>query len=300
MAAKRILITGGNGNLGQYLNIELNATHSILTVYRDNPGNCAEFNSCRGDITDFKFLEKIFADFKPEIVIHTAAVSNPALADKLDTATVFRTNVEATEKIAALCVQYNAKIIYTSTDLVYAGYRASLLHENARLAPMSLYAETKLMGEVKVQKSGADFVILRTALMYGAGLYHRTCFFEDMIQSLRDGKRVSLFTDQYRSPLALRTAAKIIAQIISINPENAILNFGGPTRISRMALGELVCKTGGFNSKLINPISLQDMPNVPAVEDVSLDISKLTSLGITLPSLEESIAQEMDIIIHKK
>ncbi|MCK7523235.1 MAG: sugar nucleotide-binding protein [Ignavibacteriales bacterium] len=53
--------------------------------------------------------------------------------------------------MAELCEKFNSKLIYTSTDLVYAGYRGSMLKEDAKLIPVSLYAETKLMGEIKIQ-----------------------------------------------------------------------------------------------------------------------------------------------------
>ena len=299
MTTKRILITGGGGLLGQYLNEGLHGHHSMLTLYRNHEGNCRQFPYLNGDITDSAFLEETFRSFNPEIVIHTAAVSNPALAEKLDTSTVFKTNVEATEKIASLCKKYGSKLIYTSTDLVYAGYRGSLLKEDAKLVPMSLYAETKLMGEIKIQQSGADYIILRTALLFGAGKNHASCFFEEMIKSFQAGKQVRLFHDQYRSTLSFNEAVRIMLALIEKNPHNAIINFAGPERRSRVEVGEMVCELGGFDSSLIQSISLQDIPSVPPVEDVSMDVSKLLALGITQPPLKDTIKKELDLIIHK-
>jgi len=299
MASKRILITGGGGLLGQYLNEELSRHHDILTLFRSHPGNCLQFPNRQGDINDHRFVEKLFDEFRPEIVIHTAAVSNPALADKLDDAVVFKTNVDSTNHLAMLCKKHGAKIFYTSTDLVYAGYRGSLLKEDAKLIPVSLYAETKLMGERKIQQSGAEYIIFRTALLFGAGKNHASCFFEEMIKSLQQGKSVRLFHDQYRSTLSLREAARIITELASKETQNDIINLAGPERTSRVQVGEMVCELGGFDKSLIQQISLRDVSSNPVVEDVSMDISKLLALGITQPPLRETIQQELNVIIHK-
>ncbi len=299
MASKRILITGGGGLLGQYLNEELSRHHDILTLYRSHPGNCLQFPNRQGDINDYPFIGKLFDEFHPEIVVHTAAVSNPALADKLDDAVVFKTNVEATNHLAMLCKKHGAKILYTSTDLVYAGYRGSLLKEDAKLIPVSLYAETKLMGERKIQQSGVEYIIFRTALLFGAGKNHASCFFEEMIKSLQQGKTVRLFHDQYRSTLSLREAARIISEVASKETQSDIINLAGPERTSRVQVGEIVCELGGFDKSLIQQISLRDISSNPVVEDVSMDISKLLALGITQPPLRETIQQELIVIIHK-
>ena len=75
--SRKFLLTGGSGLLGQYLNIEAAIENDILTLYNNNVGNCDEFNSAKADITNFNLMEEIFSTFKPNVVIHTAAVTNP-------------------------------------------------------------------------------------------------------------------------------------------------------------------------------------------------------------------------------
>ncbi len=159
----RILITGGSGLLGQYLNIGLSKNHSILTLYNKDIRNCVNFNSAKIDITDRNILEELFNSFNPQVVIHTAAISNPQLAASIDSKIVYKTNVKATQYIAELCSQSKVKLIYTSTDLVYAGYRGSMLKEDSKLNPVSLYAETKLMGEMKIKETFNNYLILENS-----------------------------------------------------------------------------------------------------------------------------------------
>ena len=59
----KILITGGSGLLGQYLNVVLSQNHNILTLFNNNLGNCANFKSQKIDLLDTKKLEKIFNRF---------------------------------------------------------------------------------------------------------------------------------------------------------------------------------------------------------------------------------------------
>src|SRR5690606_11934583 len=98
----KILITGGSGLLGQYLNIELLKQHQILTIYNSNTGNCKEFNSIKADLLNFDTIEKLFDDFNPDVVIHTAAVTSTIPDKSISSKHIFDLNVTATLKIAEL------------------------------------------------------------------------------------------------------------------------------------------------------------------------------------------------------
>src|SRR5690606_871673 len=254
------------------------------------------FNSAKVDITNAIKLEEIFSSFKPEVTIHTAAVSSPNKALELPPKTVYKINVNAAAGIANLCKKYNSKLIYTSTDLVYAGYRGSMLKENAKLIPISLYAETKLMGEQKICETFDNYIILRTALLFGFGMNGRSNFFHEVYLKLKSGNSVNLFYNQYRTPLALQNAAEIIEQICNTNVKEEIINFGGSERVSRVELGEILCDAAGFDKNLINKISMYEIPDLPHVEDVSMNTDKLQSYGIKQKSIEQSIREILSSI----
>ncbi|MCX6174071.1 MAG: SDR family oxidoreductase [Ignavibacteriales bacterium] len=287
----KIFITGGSGLLGQYLNLELSKKHYILTQYQTNIGNCKDFNSVQLSITDQIKLTEIFSSFKPDIVVHTAAVSNPEKADKLSADVVYDINVNTTKKLAELCAKNNSELIYLSTDLVYAGYRGSMLKEKAKLIPLSLYAETKLMGEIKIQETFNNYLILREALLIGFGLNHTKNNFHLMYDNLRNGKEVILFTDQYRTPLSLIDSARMIGKLIEKNIPGEILNFGGSERLSRYELGVLLCEIAGFNKNLIIKKTMDETGLTYKVADVSLNIEKLNSYGVYPKKTKDSIQE---------
>jgi dTDP-4-dehydrorhamnose reductase len=69
------------------------------------------------------------------------------------------------------------------------------------------------------------------------------------------------------------------------------INLGGTERVSRYELGEILCSLTGFDNNLLQKSTMDEIPNYPKVEDVSLNIDKLRSLGITPISIEESIKE---------
>jgi len=296
---KKVLITGGSGLLGQFLNKELAQHFEILTTYNTNKGNCDKHNSVKIDLTNSDLLSQLFESFKPNIVVHAAAISNPNAAMCLPAKDVFAINVKATEQLAKLCNKHSAKLIYLSTDLVYAGYRGSLLKEDAKLIPVSLYSETKLLGEIKIKNIFDNYIILRTALLYGISETQTVNHFQEMVEKLKNGTTVSLFTDQYRTPLALHDAARIIREIIQKDLKTETLNLGGLERISRFELGEMLCHIANLDKTLLNKISLNDLQNYPAVADVSMNTDKLQSFGIKQQTIEEAVTHIMNCSSYK-
>ncbi len=286
---KKILITGGSGLLGQYINIEAAKFFELLTMFNSNVGNCDKFNNVNANIKNFDSVKELFTSFKPDIVIHTAAITNPVPRSGQSSKEIYATNVNATKNIAKLCRQFNAKLIYTSTDLVYAGYRGSMLTEDAKLIPASLYAETKLVAEMKIKETLENYLILRTALLYGFGLSHSRSHFHNMNDELKNNRPVKLFTDQYRTPIELSEASKIIIQLARMDLINETINVGGVERVSRFELGEILCSAAGYNKSLLQKITLDDLPKVPKVEDVSLNTGKLQSFGIKQETIKENI-----------
>lgn len=292
---KKILITGGSGLLGQYLNISLSKNHELLTLYNRNIGNCASYQSYQIDISDFSRMKKMILEYHPDVVIHTACFSRPESCDANDRTRVYKVNVEATEVIAQMCEKIGCILIYTSTDLVYDGNSGGWLTEDSPINPVSLYAETKLLAEQKIVSKACTYVILRTSLLIGFGLNHARNNFHLMYQNLKNGLRVKLFKDQIRTPLSLLNAAEMIKAICEGGIPSGIYNFGGIDRVSRVELGEMVCSMAGFEVNLIDSISMDDIPNFPKVYDVSLRTEKLQSYGLTpLP-----IKQALGLILNQ-
>ena len=271
----RILITGGSGLLGQYLNDRLSKNNEVLSLYFQNEGNCRHYNSIRTDIRDWGRMSMLFNNFRPDAVIHTACFSRPEICANLSRDEVYRLNVDATEMIAQLSSDFNSRLIFTSTDLVYDGEKNGMLREDADLNPLTLYAESKLMGELSIQKYSDNYIILRTALLIGFGKTHSRNNFHLIYEDLKQRNQVKLFHDQYRTPLSLYDASDIIDRLTFHDVRNEILNFGGAERVSRLEIGKAICECCKFDTSLIKELSCKEVDGLPQVPDVSMNTDRL-------------------------
>ncbi len=285
----KVIITGASGLLGQYLNIELSKKNEILALYNTRVGNTKNYSSIRVDFRNLTELRKIILEYKPDCVIHTAGITRPEAADAMPYSEVKKVNVEATREIAESCERINARIIFTSTDLVYDGNSGGMLSENGKINPLSSYAVSKVEAEEVIKSVTENYVILRTALLFGIGLNGSVNNFHIMLENLKKRNLSYLFVDQIRTPLSLLNASEIISQIVISGIKNITLNFAGPQRVSRFELGELLCKAGGFDETLLKKIYLKDIPTVKPVYDVSLNTTLLRKSGFCQKDLFEEI-----------
>jgi dTDP-4-dehydrorhamnose reductase len=289
----KIFITGGSGMIGQFLNMEFGRQHQILTQFNRHPGNCINNNNIQLDLNDYEKIENVFDKFQPEVVIHTAAISNSERADAASSKLVYDLNVNATKSLAEFCKKYNSLLLYLSTDTVYAGYRGSMLKEDAKLIPISLYAETKLMGEIKIQETFNNYLILRVPLQIGLCIGHSLNNFHKLYSNIKSGVKTKLFTDQYRTPLTLNETARIIREFAEKKISGEIINIAGDERVSRYELGEMLCEIIKTDKDLLIPSTMDEIGVPYKVADVSMNNDKMKSFGIYPKPLYKMIEESL-------
>lgn len=303
MSAIKVLVTGAAGQYGTFITKEFTENFDFLGTYHSNKSNLQQnVNYINLDIENFDKTNSVINDFKPNFVLHAACFANPQQADAATPKQVYNTNVNATINIAKACDKVDARLIFLSTDLVYAGYRGSMLKENAKLIPASLYAETKLMAELKIQSISSNFTILRNSLMYGIMDEQSASAFNKLYYALKNGNKFNLFTDQFRTPLSFSDGARLLKElIIKINYNNSILlndiaNFGGKERVSRSEMGDILCDEAELDKSLINRISISEFTNIAQVPDVSMNTEKIQNIGLSALSVRESIKEILTTI----
>ena len=191
---RRILITGA-GNLGLALGGYLlgRGIDSIALLSRREPGQ-PELPFYRGDVTDSSRLEGIFNDFIPEAVIHTAAMTDVDLCQKMSDEAM-RVNAHGTENVVKLCQRSNIPLIYISTDFVFDGARGDY-DEVDDAFPVNVYGRTKLAGERIVMKAALPWwAVIRTSFLYDPEGPNYD-FVSYAVESLRTGN--DIHSDDYR------------------------------------------------------------------------------------------------------
>lgn len=202
----RVLVTGGNGQLGSALLDLLSARAADVVLGIDLPDI---------DITAPDSVREVFAQFAPDVVINCAAWTAVDAAEEKE-ADALKVNGEGPRVLAEACKAAGAWLVQISTDYVFAGDANTPYAEDARPDPKTAYGRTKLAGEIAVQDvlPGAHYLV-RTAWLYGL---QGNNFVKTMLEleSVRDN--VSVVDDQRGQPTYAGDLAKQILLLLDARP----------------------------------------------------------------------------------
>lgn len=282
---KKLLITGASGFLGENLcQIARQDWHiygTYFSHFREIPGVTA----VKVDLRDFQELKQLFQSVKPDAVIHLAAQSSPNFCQSSPQESQL-INVVASVNIAGLCAEASIPCVFTSTDLVFDGLNAPYKETDA-VSPVNLYGEQKVMAEEEMLKRYPLTAVCRMPLMFGMATPPATSFIQPFIQTLRDGKDLSLFIDEFRTPVSGKTAAKGL--LLALEKVNGIIHLGGKERVSRYDFGRLLVEVLQLPDR-VKTCRQQDIRMAaPRPSDVSLDSTMAFQLGYAPLSLREEL-----------
>lgn len=203
MEKKKILITGSNGLLGQKLVELLVSKAHIETVATARGGNRLPFNKgyryVEIDITNPGAVNEVLDAERPDVLIHTAAMTNVDQCEAEKDA-CWKLNVTATETLVAACAKYNVFLEHVSTDFVFDGTSGPYREEDVP-NPISFYGWSKYAAEKAVRSSDIEWAIARTVLVYGiAHDMSRSNIILWVKKSLEEGRAIKVVTDQFRTP----------------------------------------------------------------------------------------------------
>ncbi len=232
---KTILISGGKGNLATEI-LNANKEHNIFAISK------SKLNVC-----NINQLDKVVKKIKPDIFIHTAALTRPMIKHINSPDSSIKNNIIGTSNVVLTCMKYNIKLIYISTDYVYPCVEGNY-NENSALFPVNEYAWSKLGGECAV-KLYKNSLILRMALCQKPFPHPK---------ALVDIKKSYLYMDK---------AANIILKLIN---EKGIINIGGET----MSPFEFAKQ----DNPNVGKIYLSEVKDVKMGKDASMNIKKLKKI----------------------
>ena len=194
----KILITGAHGQLGNELKSMLESGRAEIGPI-DPAYQHAEVFYKDMDTVDFSDLAGARAcveAIKPDLVINCAAMTNVnACETELDAA--LKANAILPMNLAALCQEWGAKFVHTSTDYVFAGDGKEPYEEWSLCNPQSAYGATKLLGEQYVREFCSRYFIVRTSWLYG---YVGGNFVKTMMRLGRERGAITVVNDQRGNP----------------------------------------------------------------------------------------------------
>ena len=199
----KVLVTGGNGLLGQHLiKTLLEQKYEVIAIGKGPariPFPADLYSYFDVDITDGFRLNDLMRSESPEIVVHTAAMTQVDTCE-LNQNLCFKVNVEGTANLIMEAEAYSRFFIYISTDFVFDGDKGDYSEED-ELNPVNWYGFTKMQAESIVQGAEMPWSIVRTCLVYGNALSGtRTNIVSWVRDNLMGGKNIRVVSDQSRTP----------------------------------------------------------------------------------------------------
>ncbi len=259
---QKILITGSNGLLGQKLQQLLvsapyNTQVEVLATSRgDNRCsiNSANLGYQTMDITNRDEVIATLAEFKPDAVINTAAMTQ---VDDCETKRdlCWQLNVNSVEYLIEGCQQlqqagHTPFLVHLSTDFIFDG-AAGPYNEEAEANPVSYYGESKLAAEKALLASDIQWSIARTVLVYGiTEAMSRSNIILWVKKSLEDGKTIHVVDDQWRTP----TLAEDLAMgcfLMADKKINGIFNISGKDFLTPYEMAIKTAKYFNLDQSLI-------------------------------------------------
>ncbi|MBP9115865.1 MAG: NAD-dependent epimerase/dehydratase family protein [Acidimicrobiia bacterium] len=280
---KKILLTGSSGYLGSKF-IELYGTkYEILGLSRSNEVH-------RVDLLDSECVIKISADFKPDFILHTAAMVG---RDK-GLEQIFDNHVGIMKTLIECAKQSGAKFIFTSSESLYGGKENTGGYmENDLPRPRHKYGESKYECERLLQESGITYLITRSGRFVGFNKnYDREKQFPDTLKVLLQGLPVKLDAEKLFSYTLIDHLADAISNFVDYDSQNnRLLNVAAIQGSTYFDLISKIAKALDIDSVLVQPGGSEEnwLPN--STIDTSLS-ARLGYPTITLSELVKIIAQD--------
>jgi dTDP-4-dehydrorhamnose reductase len=271
----RILITGHKGQLGTALQQVLKG-HTILGL--DLPEH---------NIADPGTIVPTVVQFRPELVIHSAAMTNVDACEE-DPELAFRVNTLGTQNIALACGQCGAAMVHLSTNDIFDGKLGRPYREWDTPSPQSVYAHSKAGAEFYVRTLLQRFYIVRTAWLYARGGNN---FVTKIIAAADKLGALRVVTDEVSAPTYAPDLAQAIAQLIHTG-HFGIFHFTNSGICSRYDWACKILELSGRGQVPIEPITTDQWAR-PAPPPLYAPILNSTgaALGITLLPWDEALQE---------
>lgn len=291
----KAFVTGVGGQLGYDVMNELNNRGYEAVgsdIFESVP---TDFPYMQLDITDKDAVKKTIKEINPDVVIHCAAwtaVDNAE--DEENKAKVKAINVDGTQYIANICKELDCKMIYISTDYVFNGEGETPWNPDCKdYAPLSVYGETKLQGELAVSETLSKYFIVRIAWVFGE---NGNNFIKTMLNVGKKSPELRVVSDQIGTPTYTFDLARLLVDMAETEKYGYYhaTNEGG--YISWYNFACEIFKEANYDVK-VNPVTTEEYGISKAKRPFNsrLNKSKLAENGFTpLPTWQDALKRYLE------
>ena len=284
----RLLLIGGTGQVGS----------EIRVIAKNNNFECIAPSSSTLNITNKEAVDKFFTLNLPfDFVINASAYTAVDKAED-ESELAFAINRDGPRFVAQRCAQHHIPLLHISTDYVFDGSETTPYREEMPVQPLGVYGASKAEGEQGIRDCLSEYIILRTAWVYGS---QGNNFVKTMLRLGQDREQLRVVSDQIGCPTAAVDIADTIMNIVlqmMDKPDNRWGTYhycsAGNTNWAEFARAIFsTAKTinSHYASVQVLPIATSEYPTKASRPNYSvLDCSKIEqNFAISLPLWEMSL-----------
>ncbi|MBQ6510577.1 dTDP-4-dehydrorhamnose reductase [Candidatus Saccharibacteria bacterium] len=290
----KVLVTGTSGQLG------FDVMHELIkrgheAIGADLKEGDFDFKTIALDITDKQAVEEVVSSINPDAVVHCAAWTNVDAAEEPENLNIVRAvNVDGTKNLAEACKKVDAKMVYISTDYVFNGEGEEPWQpDDKNYAPLNVYGQSKLDGELAVSGTLEKYFIVRIAWVFGQNGKN---FIKTMLALSDTHDELRIVSDQIGTPTYTFDLARLLVDMIETEKYGYYhaTNEGG--YISWADFAKEIFKQAGKNTKVI-PVTTAEYGLSKAKRPFNsrLDKAKLVVAGFTpLPTWQDALGRFLE------
>ncbi|XP_060575004.1 methionine adenosyltransferase 2 subunit beta-like isoform X2 [Ruditapes philippinarum] len=280
MTTHRVLVTGASGLLGRAILKEFKASSSWEALGLAFSRARADLKKV--DLTDRKAVNDVVNEFKPDVIIHSAAERSVDVIEK-DPEGTKRINLDATQFLCEAADAINAWVLFISTDYVFDGKNPPYKVTDEP-NPLNLYGKGKVEGEKLTLKVNSGYGVLRVPVLYGEIEKLSESAVTVLFSKVKDTSTKSLIdAKQQRFPTLVDDIAYVIRELSEKklqDPEiKGIFHWSNNEVYTKYDMAVTMAKAFGISTEHIAPdMSSSSTANRP--DNSQLDCSRIENLGI--------------------
>lgn len=284
----KLFITGISGLLGLNLALKGREDFTVGGAYYRHPISLDGVQQWSLDLRSFQAAEKLLSRIRPDVVMHTAGLTNVEECEA-NPELAYQLNVDAARHVAAIAADLGARLVHISTDQLFDGSRAWRTETDVP-APLNTYALTKWQGEQAVLEANPGALVIRTNF-YGWGTSARTSFSDWILRGLERRRELTMFTDVYFTPILINDLADLMMALVR-QEVSGVFNVAGGEWLSKYDFALKLARVFGLPTEGILPISVDDFAfSARRPKDMSLSSTKAEScLKVRMPAVAQGLA----------
>lgn len=276
---RRLLVTGGDGYFGQRLRQRLTGVFEILSTDKGDV-----------DITDTEAVRKLVLDFKPELVVHAAALLVTDFCEK-NPDVCWQVNVKGALNVGESCRDAGAKMVFFSTEQVFNGNQGpGPFRETDLPQPNTVYGKNKLEAETRLSQMLPQLWILRFAWTFGfpeRNLPLSPNLFWEVVRAALRGERLNVPVNELRSLTYIYDIIDQFERVFDL--PFGLYHVGSPNRMNRYDVACEILRLLRAEKRIPELLHADAEKYKDKPRDVRLDVAKITAQGFAFTETRQGL-----------